>query len=696
MSYTSVFGGNTIYPSDVSLLSVTLNADITLEWPLENSGMLLPAARIIDVTPDAAGWSITLPDATLTGAGQVILFNNLSGAESFFIKDYSGNTIATVDFGEQWELYLAATTTAAGTWRVFRFGASTASVQPSSLSGFGLAVTGGTLSQAAPVTTFNTTGLNVASSNRASVFVWDGTGAGSINLPTAADVGNNYFIMLRNEGGGDLTVKPAGTELINGAANLALRPGDSATVITDGIRWYTVGLGQEAVFAFDFTSITVTGGNYTLAGSELNRIAYKFVGTLTSDVYITVPSTIQQYWINNATTGAFRFFIGTATGAPVQINQGAKGIYYCDGVNMILGSDPTTLTSPIVVADGGTGATTASGARLNLGITAFADPIVTATNGASVRTTIGAAASGSNNDITSLSGLSTPLSVAQGGTGANTASGARTSFGLGTLATQNANSVSISGGAISGATISGIPDLAVADGGTGASDAATARTNLGLGTMATQNANNVSISGGNVGGVTINSDITANSTAISPTELSYLDGVTSNIQTQLNSIAASGPIPSGTKMLFAQTNAPTGWTKDTTHNNKALRVVSGAASSGGSVSFTSAFASQAVSGTVGGTTLTESQIPSHRHWIVSASSSSPNLTVYPNNAVAWSSGGTAGNQDYDLKGFSSSAVEADIGKSSATGGGGSHTHTFTGTAINLAVQYVDVIIATKN
>ena len=33
---------------------------------------------------------------------------------------------------------------------------------------------------------------------------------------------------------------------------------------------------------------------------------------------------------------------------------------------------------------------------------------------------------------------------------------------------------------------------------------------------------------------------------------------------------------------------------------------------------------------------------------------------------------------------------------SATGGGGSHNHTFTGTAINLAVQYVDVIIATKN
>lgn len=52
---------------------------------------------------------------------------------------------------------------------------------------------------------------------------------------------------------------------------------------------------------------------------------------------------------------------------------------------------------------------------------------------------------------------------------------ARTNLGLGTIATQASNSVSITGG-----SISGITDLAVTDGGTGASDAAAARTNLGL------------------------------------------------------------------------------------------------------------------------------------------------------------------------------------------------------------------------
>jgi hypothetical protein len=71
--------------------------------------------------------------------------------------------------------------------------------------------------------------------------------------------------------------------------------------------------------------------------------------------------------------------------------------------------------------------------------------------------------------------LTTALAVAQGGTGATTASGARTNLGLGTIATQAASAVAITGG-----SITGITDLTVADGGTGASTAANARTNLGL------------------------------------------------------------------------------------------------------------------------------------------------------------------------------------------------------------------------
>jgi hypothetical protein len=67
------------------------------------------------------------------------------------------------------------------------------------------------------------------------------------------------------------------------------------------------------------------------------------------------------------------------------------------------------------------------------------------------------------------------VAINNGGTGATTAANARTNLGLGTMATQESNSVSITGG-----SIAGITDLAIADGGTGASTAAQARTNLGL------------------------------------------------------------------------------------------------------------------------------------------------------------------------------------------------------------------------
>ena len=181
-----------------------------------------------------------------------------------------------------------------------------------------------------------------------------------------------------------------------------------------------------------------------------------------------------------------------------------------------------------------------------------------------------------------------------------------------------------------------------------------------------------------------------------PSTLPAVDG------SNLTGLAA---FPSGTKMIFNQASAPTGWTKVTSNvDNRALRVVSGSGGgTGGSVGFTTAFGSKSISatassentgGTVSGHTLTESEIPSHRHVSFKTwrHQSSPNL------------GYGAGWQGFTW--FARSFASAtDTYYTENTGGGNSHTHGFTGGAHNhtisvgnldLAVSYIDVIVAQKD
>jgi len=140
--------------------------------------------------------------------------------------------------------------------------------------------------------------------------------------------------------------------------------------------------------------------------------------------------------------------------------------------------------------------------------------------------------------------------------------------------------------------------------------------------------------------------------------------------------ASADLIQAGTVMLFFQAAAPAGWTQVTTHNNKALRIVSGAGGgSGGSVTFTNAFTTQAVSGSNSATTLTEAQLPPHQHSYYIGSGTG---SVMPDYSPA--DGNNASAMAY----------------TNFTGGGSPHNHTFTGTAINLAVQYIDLIIARKD
>lgn len=174
-------------------------------------------------------------------------------------------------------------------------------------------------------------------------------------------------------------------------------------------------------------------------------------------------------------------------------------------------------------------------------------------------------------------------------------------------------------------------------------------------------------------------------------------------------------VPSGTKQLFVQTNAPTGWTKETSsHDESALRVTTGNASSGGSVDFTALFTgsvsgtiSTNVYGTVNGHPLTVAQIPSHQHYAFHASNvSGGTQSSLSSNTYAARGSGFAGGSFDEKYAIGATGAVANVGRTSGAIGASAqaHSHTWSMTSAtstlsngnNLAVKYVDVIIATKD
>jgi hypothetical protein len=517
-----------------------------------------------------------------------------------------------------------------------------------------------------------------ASANGASTIVArDSSGNFTANAGTFTSVSGNgsalTAINASNVSTGTIANARTTAATANGASTIVLRgtSGEFAAGAITGASFTGDGAAISAINGSNVTTGTVANARTTGAtangastlvlrdanGSFAGNVITGTTGTFTSvsgngsSLTAINASAITTGTLDNARTTA-----ASANGASTIVARDTNGSFTANVINV------TTLSGG-AVSGNGAGLTAINASNVSTGTIANARTTAASANGAS--TIVARDANGSfsanvvtatSGSFTSVSGNGSALTAINGsnvttGTVANARTTAATANGASTIVLRGASG-EFSAGAITSVSISG----------NGVALTAINASNIASGTVATARLGTG----------------TANASTFLRGDSTY-------------AVVSSGTtIPAGTVMIFGQTAAPTGFTKLTDQDNAGLRVVSGTASTGGSVNFTTAFASQTpsisitgISGSAGNTTLSTPQIPSHTH-TVSTDFKGPGYQVDRNN---WAS--TDGTQTTLSTG--------------ATGGGGAHNHPFsfssgtaTSSAINLAVKYVDVIRATKD
>lgn len=331
-TYTSPYTGQTVSPSQVGYLALSISTDTELQWPV-NGNTTSVVANIIEVTATTTNLDLIMPPATQVSEGQSTLVRNI-GVNPFTVTDNSGNTIVVINSGIAEYIYVTDNTTINGSWETVTFGAGTSSANAASLAGYGLTAINTTLNTSTPVTTFSAN-YTMTPADRSSLYVWTG-GAGTVTLPPATGAGADWFVIIKNDGTGILNVARQGSNTIDGQVSAQLQIAESFVVVSDGLNYYTYAYGQSAEFFFTQLVKNVTGGTVTLTSAEAASIIQEYTGTLTSNCTVILPPTVQLYSFKNNTSGSYSltFSTGSVGALTVTLPQNQTILAICDGTNV--------------------------------------------------------------------------------------------------------------------------------------------------------------------------------------------------------------------------------------------------------------------------------------------------------------------------------------------------------------------------
>lgn len=422
MSYTDVFGNNTLPPSGYAYNALTLTADTTFVWPYNATDTDNAIAKILDITC-SAGVSMVFPAANLVSTGEDFLIRN-AGSETLTLKDSTSGVITTLASGTAKYFFVTDNTTAAGVWGNVTYGAGSSSATAGDLIGYGIKAVTNSLNQAHTVYT-DAANITIDATYRAKLVVSTG-GTCTIALTAVATMGNDFFFLYRNEGTGSATINPAGVETFDGATTFLVQPGESLIAVCSGTTWYSVGYGRATLYQFtQLVKDVSVAGSFTLTASEASNKLLSFTGNPASAVTIIVPSVVAVYYVQSAISTAQSITIKTAAGTGAAVAQSTKAILICDATN-VSSAQTATATGGIALDAG-----SAAAPSLNFSASTNTGLFLKGVNG------VGLSANGVEIGSFETTGLElvSPLAITEGGTGRATSTTAYGLLAAGTTAT---------------------------------------------------------------------------------------------------------------------------------------------------------------------------------------------------------------------------------------------------------------------
>ena len=370
MSYTSPFTGDVIQPTDVSYRAITLTENTQLEWPINGNTTTDVAARIMEVSASSAGLQLWMPPANQNSVGNDALIRN-TGSNTFSVYSYAGaGSIVSVAAGQSKYIYITDNPTVSGTWGVIAFGVGTSSPDAATLAGYGLLAISNTLNQSHPTSSI-TNGATFATTDRAQTKIWS-SGSGSITLPTASTLGDNWFVLFKNNGSGTCTINTTGGQLLDGLVSKTFNPTESAFIVCSGSSFVTIGYGVSNNFAFTALVKPVVSGSYSLTNAEVQNTIQEYTGTLTGNVTVTYPPVVNLYVISNqCVAGSYTLTVttGVSGGATATIPSGQQATLVCDGTNFFNANTTQAGGTVISLINGSVGTPSLNfGSETNTGI----------------------------------------------------------------------------------------------------------------------------------------------------------------------------------------------------------------------------------------------------------------------------------------------------------------------------------------